>query len=69
MLQEERVDSIVVEIGFLGGIHTPFGKVDRLLADNGLRFLALYDFAPDPSGCAHVLFANALFCRRGLRLS
>ena len=68
MLQEGRVDSVLVEVGFLGGIHTPFGGVERLLADGGQRFLALYDLAPDPSGCAHVFFANALFCRQSLRL-
>jgi hypothetical protein len=68
MLQEGRIDSVLVEVGFLGGIHTPFGEVERLLSDDGQRFLALYDLAPDPSGCAHVFFANALFCRQDLRL-
>jgi hypothetical protein len=68
MLQERRVDSILVEVGFLDGIHTPLHKVERLLADDGQRFLALYDLAPNPSGYANVFFANALFCHHELRL-
>jgi FkbM family methyltransferase len=68
MLQERRVDSILVEVGFLDGIHTPLHKVERLLAEDGQRFLALYGLAPNPSGYANAFFANALFCHHELRL-
>jgi FkbM family methyltransferase len=68
MLHEGRIDTVLVEVGFLGGTHTPFADVERILADSGLFFLAMYDLVPDYSGYARSVYANALFCRQNIRL-
>ena len=68
MFQERRIDTVLVEVGFVGGIHTLFADIERLLDKHGHHFLALYDLAPDPSGRACAFFANALFCRDEVRL-
>ena len=68
MFQEGRIDVVLVEVGFIGGIHTLFADIESLLDEHGHHFLALYDLAPNPSGHARAFFANALFCRDELRL-
>jgi FkbM family methyltransferase len=68
MLREGRIDSVLVEVGFSGGYHTPFADVERILADNDQFFLAMYDLVSDYSGYARTVYGNAFFCRQGIYL-